>query len=234
MENERSRARQELWDVHPFTLAIDRANFRSSEPTGHPLVVQPAGQRHHRHCKPQPRGVEHDPHLQRSRDDDEGLLSGQDLAVRGRDIPVPSSPRDAVATRVSQLRRSPLQRELRSSLHTRGSECWWKKPTITISVESTRKKSAWGNLESRTLRYGSETMWNHVECFRKRRKLLHRTLEFRKNAFGQLRTLLGIPFDRLIDLGEARIDESRVHFAYLVRRASMASSASTDPISPFL
>lgn len=75
---------------------------------------------------------------------------------------------------------------------------------------------------------------DHVECLRERGEFFHRRLEFRENAIRQLGTLLGIPPDCFLNFSQARVDESRVHFTNLVRMAAIASSASTDPISPFL
>lgn len=61
---------------------------------------------------------------------------------------------------------------------------------------------------------------DHVECFRERGELFHRALKLRENALGKFRTLVGIPSDGFIDLSQTRVDESRVHFTNLARRAS--------------
>lgn len=75
---------------------------------------------------------------------------------------------------------------------------------------------------------------DHVECLRKRSELFDSTLELCENSSGEFRTLAGIPSDGFFDLRQTRVDESRVHFANLARRDSMASRASTELISPFL
>lgn len=75
---------------------------------------------------------------------------------------------------------------------------------------------------------------DEVECFWEWGEPIHSTLKFCEDAFRKLWTLGGIPSDDLVNLGQACVNEARVHFVYLIRRAAMASSASTEPISPFL